>query len=235
MQITGGMRREGVAYLKGPGAGLLLLGGVLCILVGYWAPWVDDPAAGLVQNGFELSEFVKLLPQVRNSREPVFRWLFFLPLPTVALGLSLWATRESRHCLSGCAARWLGMAPVAVSLLLLMILIPPYPYTIGRLLGDEFRTRTILALLSWAAFPLTLLRRTRWLARRRVLVLLAFLMIIGTASSIVQFLCLRDALNAVYGRPTLIGWGVWLMSAGMLAILGGTALGFRQAKGKANR
>lgn len=205
-----------------------MLFGLLLILIGYWAPWVAHPAAGLVQNGFDLSEFVKFLPQVKSGSEPMVRWLFFLPLTAVALsfglltnGLPIWRSHRLR------------LALVAVSLLLLIILIPPYPYTPDRLLGDEFRARTILALVSWVSFLLTLTGLGRRLPRRWVSILLALLTLVGTASPIVQFLSVRDALSAVYGRPITIGWGVWLMVGGTLAVLGGTALGFQKAKEKA--
>jgi len=196
-----------------------MLLGLLLILVGYWAPWVDHPAAGLVQNAFDLSEFVKFMPQVKSGSERVVRWLFFLPLPAVALGLSVLA-----HALPGPRQRWLRRGLVAVSVVLLIILIPPYPYTLERLLGDEFRARTILVLVSWTAFLLTLAWRGRRLSRRRIASLLTLLTLVGTASPIVQFLSLRDALEAVYGRPITIGWGIWLMVGGVFVLLGGTAL-----------
>jgi len=203
---------------------ILTLFGLLSILIGYWAPWVDHPAAGLVQNGFDLSEFVKFLPQVKSGGEPMTRWLLFLPLAAVALNLSLWA-----HGLPGRRAHGLRLTLIAVSLLLLIILIPPYPYTPDRLLGDEFRARTILALASWAIFLLSLAWQGRWLPGEWMPILLALLTLAGTTTPIVQFLSLRDALSAVYGRPIAIGWGVWLMGGGTLTTLGGTALWFRKA------
>jgi hypothetical protein len=227
MQIVGGVRIDARAYLKASGAGLLHLGGVVCILIGYWAPWVGHPAAGLVQNAFDLSEFVKFLPQVKSGSEPVLRWLFFLPLSTVALSLSIWATTEGRLCSSSLGTRWLRLPLVGVGLLLLIILIPPYPYTPDRLLGGEFRERTILALVSWVAFLLTLVGVGGWLTRRWGAVLLALLGLIGAVGPLVQYLSLHDALSALYGRPVAIGWGVWLTVAGMLVVLAGTALGFR--------
>lgn len=229
MQIIGGVRSKARASVRASGGGLLLLGGVLCTLIGYWAPWVGHPAAGLVQNGFDLSEFVKFLPQVKSGNEPVFRWLFFLPLSTVALSLSMWATTESQFHLSSQRGHWLRLPPVGLGFVLLIILIPPYPYTLDRLLGNEFRSRTILALVSWAAFALTLAGAGRWLTRQWVAVLLTLLTFVGTIGPIVQFLSLHDALSAVYGRPIAMGWGVWLMLAGMLVVLAGTALRSRPA------
>lgn len=206
-------------------ARFLMLSGLLLILIGYWAPWVDHPAAGLVQNGFDLSEFVKFMPQVKSGSERLVRWLFFLPLSTVALGLSLLA-----QAMPGSRRHWLHPGLVAVSLVLLIVLIPPYPYTLQRLLGDEFRARTILALVSWTAFLLTLAWGRRWLMRRWIASLLALSTLVGTVSPIAQFLSLRDALGAVYGCPVTIGWGVWLMVGGALVLLGGIALEVRKGK-----
>lgn len=207
-----------------------MLLGLFLILIGYWAPWVDDPVAGLVQNGFDLTEFVKFMPQVKSGSEPMVRWLLFLPLPTVALGLNLLA-----HELPSPRQRWLRRGLGVVSLVLLIILIPPYPYTLQRLLGDEFRARTILALVSWAVFLFTLVWRGQWPTGRRMASLLALLTLVGTASPMVQFLSVRDALGAVYGHPITLGWGLWLMVAGELAVLGGTALELRKAREKATR
>jgi len=208
---------------------IIMLFGLLLILVGYWAPWVDHPAAGLVQNGFDLSEFVKFIPQVRGGSESVVRWVFFLPLPTVALGLSILA-----HALLGRNHRWLRRGLVSVSLLLLVILIPPYPYTLGRLLGEEFRARTILLLVSWAAFPFTLARR-RWPTPAWIAGLLALLTLVGTLAPIAQFLAVRDALKAVYGRPIVIGWGIWVMVGGASLLLGATAHEVASASEEATR
>lgn len=225
------MRREGWSVSRDSGVRLALLLGVVCILVGYWAPWVAHPAAGLVQNGFDLSEFVKFLPQVKTGGEFLYRWLFFLPLPSVALSLSMWAASEGRGLQPRSAARWVRSVTLGVSLLLLIILIPPYPYTLERVLGSEFRERTILTLVSWAALVLVLIGAHRWLGRRWRCVLLAFLAVIGTIAPLVQFLSLHDALSAVYGRSIVIGWGVWVMATGMLLVLVGAAWGLGQSEG----
>lgn len=201
---------------------LIMLFGLLLILIGYWAPWVAHPAAGLVQNGFDLSEFVKFLPQVKSGAETMSRWLFFLPLTTVALSFSL-LTNELRSR----GMYRLRLVLVGVGLLLLIILIPPYPYTPDRLLGDEFRARTILCLVSWIAFLLIPTPLSHRLPRKWIYLLLTLLTLVGTASPIIQFLSIRDALSAVYSRPITIGWGMWLMILGTMVLLGGLALGFR--------
>jgi len=206
----------------------LMLSGLLLILIGYWAPWVAHPAAGLVQNGFDLSEFVKFLPQVKDGSEPVIRWLFFLPLTTVALSFGLLANVAPIR-----RAGWLRWLLLAVSLLLLIILIPPYPYTLDRMLGKEFRERTILASISWAAFLLTLTPLGHRLPRQWTPILLGLLTLVGAVSPVAQFLSVRDALSMVYGHPITIGWGVWLMAAGTLAVIAGAVRGIQRARKKA--
>lgn len=200
-----------------------MLSGPFLILIGYWAPWVAHPAAGLVQNGFDLSEFVKFLPPVESGSEPVIRWLFFLPLTTVAMSFGLLANAVPIR-----RTGWLRCLLLAVSFLLLIILIPPYPYTPDRMLGMEFRERTVLALASWVAFLLTLSPLSRRLPWRWIPILLSLLALVGTVGPVAQFLSVRDALSMVYGRPIAIGWGVWLMAVGTLAVVAGMVHGFKK-------
>jgi len=225
MHVTDAMRAGEVSYQTTTHARFLSLAGVLCILIGYWAPWIAHPAAGLVQNGFDLSEFIKFLPQVKDNSEPLIRWLFFLPLTTMALSMGL-----AIYGLLPQTSSWLRMALGGLALLLLIILIPPYPYTSERLLGGEFRARTIMTVVSWVAFPLTVIWPSRWPSTRGISLLLALLTVAGVVGPIVQYLSLRDVLSIAYGEPVTIGWGVWLMVASMLVVLGDTlAANRRQA------
>ena len=215
--------------------------GLFLILIGYWGPWIAHSAASLVQSGLDLSEFVKFLPQVKDGSEPMYRWLFFLPLTTVALGLGFWATAQPWPPMTGDTGDgahrrtrrqpWMRAALVVLGALLLIILIPPYPFTSERLFGHEFRERTILALGSWLAFLLVLVWLGRRLMRRSAGIALGALTLVGTVSPIVQFLSVSDALGSVYGRPIVIGWGVWMMLVGLLVVLAGAALGLGEADG----
>jgi len=196
-----------------------LLVGMLCMLVGYWAPWIAHPAVGLVQNGFDLGEFTQFLPQVKAGDERLIRWLFLLPLTTMSLSIGLLTSGPAQR-----RAHRLRLIPLAGSLVLLAILTPPYPYTLDRLLGPEFRARTILSLISWIAFPLTLISPGRWMSDRWIVPLTALLTLVGAVGPIAQFLSLYGALSAVYRHPITIGWGTWLMIAGTLPTLGSAAL-----------
>ena len=197
--------------------GRWLIVGVLCTLVGYWAPWITHRSVGLVQNGFDLSEFVKFLPQVKDGSESLVRWFFFLPLATTAFSICLLAS-----WLSGASRKWLRLPFMAISLVLLVILIPPYPYSPDRVLGNEFRARTILACITWIACSLIPIWQKPFAYYRWGCPLLVSLSVTGAIGPTLQMWSLHDAVSSAYGSPTVVGWGVWLMVTGMLAVLGST-------------
>ena len=72
---------------------ILQLAALGLALVGYWLPWLTQPAAALRLNGYELSEWVTYLPGVRDGSLPLSRVLFLLPLACLALLLALAAAR----------------------------------------------------------------------------------------------------------------------------------------------
>ena len=126
---------------------LFLLG---LAVVGYWGPWLIHPAAPLILNGYDLSEWVTFLPPVRDGalfnplviplpwREPVViylaRLVFFIPLACVAGLLSITASRYRGGAAPFLRAWWsdiLPHSPLSWGLLILaglgcFIILPPY-------------------------------------------------------------------------------------------------------------
>ena len=70
--------------------GLLPLGAFLA-LAGFFGPWVNHAAAGLVITGLDLPEYVKFLPAMLAGQLTLWREGFYLPLVAVSMALSLHA------------------------------------------------------------------------------------------------------------------------------------------------
>ncbi len=115
----------------------LLLAAGLLTLVGYFGPWIGNPAAGLVVIGLDMGEYVKFLPSVLDGSVTLWREGFYLPLVTVSLAMSLYAFRP--ELCYGWPARAIL---VALSIITALNLLPP-AWTPQRLLTPEFRQQTI--------------------------------------------------------------------------------------------
>ncbi len=157
---------------------LLLPLAALITLTGYFLPWIEHPAAGLVVLGLDLAELVKFLYPVQQGDIPLWREGFYLPLIAVSLSLSLNAfRRDGSHPGEGSSAaqseaqsgddaqgRPAYPWPVRVALLLLaavaaLNLLPP-AWTPGLLLSPEFLLQSValvFCLLFAAVSPLAAL------------------------------------------------------------------------------
>lgn len=200
------MRRGQVFWSASLAAALILAA------VGYWGPWVSHRAAALVISGLDLAEYVKFLPEYRDGRIRVVREGFYLPLLTLSLALSTLSWRESMRWPVGLRAiGWLASISTAMAML-------PPAWSPAVLRLPEFRLQVLaigLCLVVAITVPLWHRRRVAWLAWA-----IAALSVVAAAVPIVQFLTIRPALDRVYGRPIMIGWGPGVMAIGlaMLAI-----------------
>ena len=182
--------------------------GLLLTLAGYFGPWVDHRAAGLVITGLDLGEYVKFLPAVRDGSIPLWRPGFYAPLLWVGLTAALHAYR------AGPGNPWpQRILLLALTLVAALNLVPP-AWTPTRLLEPEFRvqTSTLLALLAVLALsPLLALLPARLAAALVTAVAAAAL-----ALPIPAFLAVLSPISDLYGHPLTPGWGLWLMAATIL-------------------
>mgnify|MGYP000657409248 CR=1 FL=1 len=184
---------------------------LLLALAGYFGPWVAHKAAALVLTGQDLAEFVKFLPQVRSGELRVMRELFYLPLVAGALGLACVAANRRLHY--SCWLRWLLSllaVPVALSML-------PPAWTPQLMLTPEFRLQAAAIAICLVIVVLhPLLRR---LPPALLEVITTLLALAAAVVPVWQFLRVRAAIDAVYGRPVTLGWGLWLMPLGFSAVV----------------
>ncbi len=184
--------------------------GALLALAGYFGPWVDHRAAGLVITGLDLGEYVKFLPEVRSGALRVWRLGYYLPLIAVSLALSLYAFRPEPAF--GRFVRLLLLVPAAVAALNLL----PPAWTPPLLLTPEFRTQTaLLALCLLALLSSPFLALLPGLLPALLVPLLAAA---ALAVPVAQFLAIRPAVAALYAAPLRTGWGPWVMGAGLLVL-----------------
>jgi len=187
--------------------------GIALALIGYWGPWVDHKTAALVLSGLDMAEFVKFLPEVRAGTESVIRELFYLPPLAAALCLSLMSSNSLWRF-----PLWARAIMLVVATVLAMVVLPPYPFILQTLGSHEFRRQFLMAAGCLVIIGVSLLYRR--LPEAIVAALLIVISLVGAIPPVWQFFSIRGALDRVYGRPIHIGWGLWLLAVGFLAVAG---------------
>jgi hypothetical protein len=182
--------------------------GWLAAAVGCYGPWIAHKTAALTLAGPDLGEFVKFLPGVIDGSLHVIRQLFYFPIAAVVLSVSLLV---GSRCLR---YPWpVRAAALLLSLSLSTQLLPP-AWSLTSLRATEFRVQSIALLGCWlalAAFWLLGRLSLRWTSLAA-----AVLMIASALLSTWQYAVVKPAIDAVYGRPSGLGWGFALCLVGLL-------------------
>lgn len=184
----------------------------LATLVGYFGPWIDHAAAGLVVTGLDLAEYIKFLPSIRGGTVTVWRQGFYLPLLAVSVISSLYAFR-----------RELGYGWLRRIIMLLMALVTalnmlPPAWTPHLLLTPEFRLQTaaIALCLGVAAIsPFAAL-----LPRQLAAVITLLLAALAIWLPMQNFLRVLPDISLVYNQPQSPAWGMYVMIAGLVGYWG---------------
>lgn len=180
--------------------------GTLLALAGYWGPWIDHAAAGLIISGLDLAEYVKFLPQVRSGELQLWREGYYLPLIVGSLILSLAAYRP----------RFAYSYPVRLALILVAFtaasnILPP-AWSPAILLTAEFRLQTaIMALCLLLALCSPFLALLPLLATR---ILVTGLALVAMTLPFWLFSQVWPAIGQLYAAPLQLGWGPMLLLAG---------------------
>lgn len=196
----------------------LAAAGLGLIVLGYWGAWLLHPAAGLNILGIDLAEYVKFVPEVRSGQVSLRREIFYAPLVSLSLGLTLLATIHRPRL------------PLPLRLLILALAVPPAlallppAWTPALLRTPEFRAQTLAIGLLLAAALLAPLWRRFLPDPARGLLLLALAGLPFPA--IAAFQRLLPALAALYNHPLApgpalfrLGLGAGLLAAGGLLML----------------
>jgi hypothetical protein len=187
---------------------LLLPLGWLLAASGYYGPWVAHPTAALSLGGVDMAEFVKFLPPVQDGSLALVRQLFYLPPVAVVVAVAFFSwSRSLRYVWP---LRWLFlMAAVPLS----MQLLPP-AWSSVSLLSPEFRLQSVALTACWFLLALSWLlgRLPAWIRGG----LAAILALAAASLASWQFELAKPAIDAVYGQPPTVGWGFFLMVAGLV-------------------
>ena len=208
-------------------------------LVGYWLPWLTQPAAALRLNGYELSEWITFLPGVRAGALPLNRLVFLLPLACLAILLALAASWQAARPLGlltapspetarlGPRTGLHGLVPgihglsgwglLLLGLFCAFLVFPPYPYLLTAYADPEYRGQLFAASLSVVILLLTLYLPADLKAGLQIV-----LAGLGGGLGLWGLLTVRPAASELLARPWAIGLGWPIMLAGFaLLLLGG--------------
>ncbi len=178
---------------------------------GYFGPWVNHPAAGLVLSADDLAEWIKFLPIYQTGSSGLIRELFYLSIWLTPIGLGLLAGRIK--------SLPLRLVLLGVAVVLVLTPLPKYPELLGAYREREFAPTfwiTVVALLS--AIGLGVIG---WRLSDRVVGLIWI--VIGLAAMLIaplHFVKVASEIEKLYRFS--IGWGVIVTALGglVLAVIG---------------
>lgn len=183
--------------------------GLTAVFIGYFSVWLPNEAAGLSFLGFEISEWVKFLPDVRNGTIGWSRDLFYFPPIALALILMALTAGWDNHQWS----TW-GQRALAVGTSLLAL---PSLEAVRFEGAGEWRTR--LLLVGFVVVAAVVMPFAGRILVRRWRGIVAALALAGIWLPTATYLAVRPAVADALRAPVGIGPGVWLNAIGFLAVL----------------
>lgn len=181
---------------------------LLAALLGFYLPWVANPAAALTYNAWDLAEQVGLSPAVRYTDPPmVAPFLLRAVLAALSLLFAL-ATRNLRP-------RLLAVLSGGLALVLALTLLPPLEFFRGATQDPNYVQLISLCIATFIGLAATL--ALRGVLRTRVTASVA---LIGAAFAIAGQTLAAQTIRAL-GVPAPIGVGffVTLIGLGIAAVL----------------
>lgn len=196
--------------------------GVTLVLIGFFSPWVPHATAGLTITGFEMAEWIKFAPEVRDQSAGLRRMDFYFPPVAAVIGLVALATDHRTW-------RWYqwGLILLAFGLSLL-----PFPLLeeVNSLAGIKANWGR----LAMVAYGLLAAGISMWFKalppkfRGVGLMLLSLLALILTS---LAFSAAEPIVERLYNHLVNPGWGYHLTRGGaVLLALGGLLLLLEQQK-----
>lgn len=191
------------------------LGGLLVLLalLGYYGPWIQQRAAGLAWNAYDLFDLLRLLPQIEAGALHVN--LHTLRLPLLGLGVLLPLGLATARP----ALRW---SAAAVGACLSAATLPPYPQILTAWQTPGWNVVLWWGLGSIAGAGLAAGFGAR-LGRFRPWATLAWLGGTGLPA-LLTFRQLLPALAILQHTSVGPGWGTWVYGVSWLGLLVGAGL-----------
>lgn len=185
-------------------------------LLGFWLPWLAPDSVGLQLNGFELSDWVMLSPDVLYRAYPLNRlsYLTVTACLTVAFGLALGRTRLGRGWRAGLSrpGTWALALGLAASF---FTTLPYFPHALIGWREPEWQQQWLVAV---GALGLAVIGVVApgWLARLGLVGLAAM----GAWLAYQAWTLTQPLAQALIGSaPTGVGWVLCLVGwAGVLGV-----------------
>jgi hypothetical protein len=201
-----------------------LLVTLLLAALAYWGPWIDHRAAALKLSGQDMGEFVKFIPEIRMGQTRFPRQLFYLPPFCCTICLVLLAINKQMVY-----PRWLRVAMLAFSGLLLSGLLPPAWGHPSDLFTAEFRLQGIALVLG------LVLVLAHGMFRQVPLPVLGIVLEVLAIGALLPaqwaFWAIRPRIWAVYDTPTIrLGWGLWLDIASWVGVIASAGVLLRKRR-----
>lgn len=191
---------------------------LLLIGAGYFGPWANHPAAGLILSADDLAEWIKFLPAYKAGNSGLIRELFYVQIWLMPIGLGL---------LAGRTKSWLSrLILLGVAVLLVLTPLPKYPELLGAYHEPEFAPTfwiTVVALLSTIGLGVM---------GRRVSdrVVAAIWIISGLAVTLIaplHFVKVASEIARLY--QFTLGWGLIATVLGGLGLIASGILAWRRS------
>lgn len=196
----------------------LLPAGLWLAWIGYFQPWIQHPAAALRMTGYQLAEWVRLLPGVQLSQLPFQKMHFRLPLSAVILLSASWAFEPGwKSLLNGKEpALWWRRLALLAALAGTLSLLPGYPNLVdwqADPTAPQNIRLAIFTLLGVGVLPFLRKLPARWF------LLVEILLALG-AFGLNWWLMLGvlPPIGSLYGKLPAIGWGWMMFQSGMLLL-----------------
>ena len=201
-----------------------------CILalVGFWMPWLTQPAAALRLNGFDLAEWVTWLPSVRDGTLPLSRLALLMPAACLAVLLGL-AAASARPSAEQRRRGWRGSVPasvegwglLALALVCNLFVLPPYEAFTRADYWPDYQSQFWVACAALAGIGVC-----QFLPSRVKTGLQMVFALVGGGYGAWTLILLRPTANELLNASWSVGygWGVMLIGFAGLIVSGGIQL-----------
>lgn len=190
----------------------LWLAGLLLMWLGFFSPWLGNPAAALRVNGYDLAEWMSFIAEVQQGLVATNRVQHLWPLALLCMLTVLLAWQTGL---------WGRLALLALAGAGLLSLLPGYPFVLYWREDATVRLMIVTALVAGAlcAVSALLLRLPPgprgWLSA----LLSGLLALTAVALGVQSRLALEPVVAQWYGHAVPWGYGLWLFLGGGLLLV----------------
>jgi len=180
------------------------------VLGGCFTPWLTHPATSLRLTSYELSEWFTFLPSARDGSLTLTRLAFLMPLVCGVLVAALVLARQRGRALPNTLLSWVGLGGLA---LCVAFIFPPYEAYLFPDFWPDYQTQFyagVVTLIGLVVLP--------FLPDDLTALLQTGLALVGAGYSVWAMLTLSPIATELLNSNWSLGWGWWLMLAGLVGL-----------------